>query len=195
MDSHIVGLILCGGRSTRMKGVDKASLVYNGKPATTILYEALAPFCETVCLGNRADQADQPGHAGLPQVHDLYPDKGPLGSIVSAMQTFPGKALVVLGCDMPYVTKAVIRELLNKRNPAMQASAFLDTSGHLQPLAAIYESGFLPILEEHLAAGRLSPFRILEENPVERIVPNNASALANINTPDDKVRFDQHEAS
>jgi len=60
----LIGLVLVGGRSARMR-VDKASLIYHGKPQTKHCLDLLKPFCEKSFLSCRADQAEQPGFMGF----------------------------------------------------------------------------------------------------------------------------------
>ena len=46
----ILGLILAGGKGTRVGGADKGLLVYEGKPMVIHVAECLVPQCEKVLI-------------------------------------------------------------------------------------------------------------------------------------------------
>ena len=44
---------------------------------------------------------------------DAYPGEGPLGGVITALKAAEHDSVVVLSCDMPFITSAVIRSLVN----------------------------------------------------------------------------------
>jgi len=70
----LYGLVLSGGKSTRMKK-DKSTLEYYGKTQTQFCYELLSRYCTQVFISNRKEQKDLGGHKGLPQIHDTFINK------------------------------------------------------------------------------------------------------------------------
>ena len=44
---------------------------------------------------------------------DSFPGEGPLGGVITALKVAEHDAVVVLSCDMPFITSAVIRSLVN----------------------------------------------------------------------------------
>ena len=90
--TDLYGLILTGGRSSRM-GKDKSLLEYHSKPQSQHLYELVKEFLPNTYLSVRAGQQfDYQGDF----IEDQLSTKGPINGILSAMQTSPGKAWLVL---------------------------------------------------------------------------------------------------
>ena len=115
------GLILTGGRSTRM-GQDKSQLIYHGKPQREHLTELLTPYCEVVFWSVNADQAVESTAANQPVVVDRFDFPGPLNGILSSFAHDPSAAWLVVACDMPLLTTRSLDALLRGRNPAKRAT-------------------------------------------------------------------------
>lgn len=192
--ASLYGLVLCGGKSTRMRQ-DKATLRYHGRIQVAHAFELLCTCCEKVFLSSRKEQAHLYGQ--FPQIHDTYQDVGPLSGILSAMTTFPGVAWFVLANDMPYVDVKTIRTLIRRRDPEKEAVAYQNPQGHFpEPLCAIYEPNLQVQLLKSLKLERYSLRRILESADIRLVFPPNDFALFNVNSPEDykqAVEFLQDE--
>ncbi len=183
----LYGLVLTGGKSTRMKA-DKAALTYHGKPQSAVCFELLSEFCEKVFISNRADQADAPGNKGFPQIHDgeEFSGKGPLAGILSAMQAYPNAAWLVLACDLPYVDSPTVKYLFGHRDPKKIATAYRSAHDGLpEPLCAVYEVQAQPVLLKFFHGGTLCPRKILINSATHLLEPQNPTALENINDPEE----------
>jgi molybdopterin-guanine dinucleotide biosynthesis protein A len=116
-----VGLVLAGGRSTRM-GRDKAHLELGG---VTLLARAVETLTRTLELLGQADAQvwvsgmDTPGVRCLP---DRVPGRGPLAGIDAAAAKFPGCRLLVLPVDMPHVSPQLLARLAEDSADAAAAS-------------------------------------------------------------------------
>lgn len=172
------GLVLVGGRSTRM-GRDKAALAYGDKPQAVAAHELLQTVCPRVFLSCRPGQP-----ASLPAIHDVVADLGPMGGILSALTAHPDAAWLVLACDLPFVTAATLRHLVAHRDPSRPATAFRGPRDGLpEPLCAIYEPTILETLRDRVARGRLSPRGALIDLAVPLLDPPDGRALDNVNDP------------
>ncbi len=183
----LYGLVLTGGKSTRMK-IDKASLEFHGKKQSVVCYELLDKFCEQVFISNRQEQENIEGQRNYPQIHDQAPflDIGPLGGILSAMTTHPKVDWLVLACDLPFINDAVIENLIKSRNPKKVATAYISAHDSLpEPLCAIYEAHSFPTLKAHLNSGKSCPRKFLINAEVELLKPVDTKALDNINNPNE----------
>jgi molybdopterin-guanine dinucleotide biosynthesis protein A len=141
-DAQIVGVVLAGGRSTRM-GRDKALLQLreNEEHLLGRTVELLQEVCgRAVVVGRRV-----PGYAS---VNDAAPDCGPVGGIATALEYCEGAACLILSCDMPFMSKEILQRLIdhrNRRSPGKYVTAWRAAKdAKLQPLAAIYEPQCLP---------------------------------------------------
>ncbi len=183
----LYGLILSGGKSTRMKK-DKSLLNYHGKAQVVVGYELLAKFCEKVFVSNRPDQKNLPGHQGLPQLPDAckYANQGPLAGILTAMNRFPRRAWLVLACDLPFVNDATLRYLIASRDVRAEATAYQSSTDQLpEPLCAIYEPTFRLKLNKFFKQGILCPRKCLLKSSVKLLISKTKFALDNVNHPDD----------
>ena len=183
-DIPLYGLVLAGGKSTRMKK-DKSLIEYHGKKQVIYCFDLLAQFCDQVFVSNRKDQARLTGHKQLPQIHDAFIGIGPLGGILSAMTRHPDVAWLALACDLPFVHEAAIKTLINKRDPLKMATAY--RSAHEpdlpEPLCAIYEpKAMLPLLQ-FLSQGVQCPRAILSRSNTHLITQTQDISLDNVNNP------------
>src|SRR3990167_6557980 len=136
------GLVLIGGKSTRMR-TDKANLKYHEKAQAVYCCELLKNFCEKVFVSCRKDQSLNEELKKYSTISDLpeFTDIGPLGGMLSAMTKFPNVPWIMLACDLPFVNEDALRILLKERNPKKIATAFISRYDQLpEPLCAIYES-------------------------------------------------------
>lgn len=175
------GLVLCGGKSTRMHR-DKALLGYHGKTQARFVYELLEQRCNNVFLSSRPGQLAGSDSEGLPQIHDEFLDMGPLGGILTAMKKYPTSAWVVAACDLPYLTQELLDTLLLKRNPYKFATCFKGWKEKPEPLFAVYEPKSYFRLLQGVGLGYQCPRNILMNSSIEELSSPNSNSLTNVNT-------------
>ncbi|MCK5015289.1 MAG: NTP transferase domain-containing protein [Candidatus Omnitrophica bacterium] len=181
----LYGLVLAGGRSTRMKE-DKSLLKYHGKSQTEHCFGLLSKLCERVFVSNRKDQSELPGHKAFPQIHDTFLNMGPLDGILSAMAKYSHAAWLVLACDLPFVDENVLAALIKKRDPLKIATAYRSTNDDLpEPLCAIYEPRSISSLLKFLTDGYTCPRKILINSDIHLIEQDRKVSLENINNPEE----------
>jgi molybdenum cofactor guanylyltransferase len=183
--SPLNGLILAGGKSSRM-GKDKSTIDYHGKPQIQVAVELLSPFCEKVFLSTRRSQADNEVFKKFPQLHDdaQFEDKGPLAGILSAMKEEPGAAWLILACDLPFVTKDTIANLLKHRDPSKIATAYKSRHDGLpEPLCAIWEPGHYAAILQLFKQDLHCPRKVLIRSHAQILEPLDPKALDNVNDP------------
>jgi molybdenum cofactor guanylyltransferase len=182
--------ILAGGQSRRM-GRDKARLELGGQTLIERVLAAVAPLnCPAFLV---ARQADDYARFGLPVVPDLFPGAGPLGGLGTALRHASAPALLLLACDLPFLTPAFLRFLAAQLG-THQAAVPRSPEG-LQPLCAAYARSCLPAVEAALARGerRMHAFcqtldlRALEPEEWQPFDPRGL-LFANLNTPEEYRR-------
>ena len=187
----IKGLVLTGGKSTRM-GSDKSELNYHGKPQKEFVKELLEKQkIETFYSVRPFDSAQ-----GDNKIHDTFFNLGPFGGICSAFQKDPNSAWFVLATDLPFVNEKLLQMLLSKRNPAKVATTVKGKSTSFpEPLITIYEPKAYPVLLQFLAQGYSCPRKMLINSDVE-IVEVDDELIRNVNTPEEyeevKKELDAH---
>lgn len=188
----VEAFILAGGRSSRM-GRDKALLRLGGDTFVERIAGALASVAgERVrIVGARSTEA----RSGLPVVEDVYRDCGALGGLHAALAFAKHDWVMVVACDLPFVTSELLHRLAQLREN-FQAIVPMQTDNRLQPLCALYRRE--PCLHKAhglLARGELRPRVLVEEVRTRRVVPDEWSDLegaesffTNVNTPGDFAR-------
>ncbi len=183
MNDAVYGLVLAGGRSSRMQR-DKAELQYHGRNQLDHACHLLAPHVSQVFVSVREDQRSDPLRAAWPQIVDRAGIQGPLAGIASAQAQHPAAAWWVLACDLPYLDEATLAALAEGRSRADLATAFRSThDDQPEPLCAIYEPGSVPAIAAYIAAGGQCPRKFLRTHGVRLLTAPNPQALDNINTP------------
>ncbi len=178
------GLILTGGESSRMKE-NKSLLVYHQQAQWLHLYDLLDEKCEKTFVSCPENKVTI--YNGKPIITDTIIGYGPLSGILSGLLQLKNKALLVLACDLPLITKQTINQLIESRDPSKMATAFLNPeSNFLEPLITIYEPKALAIMLTMLSQGYTCPRKMLIQNDIKVIHPENPSTLKNINFPEEK---------
>ncbi|MFA5297134.1 MAG: NTP transferase domain-containing protein [Lutibacter sp.] len=176
----IQGLVLAGGKSTRM-GTDKGTLNFYGKNQREIAIELLEKHHLKTYLSVREEQ-----EIGIQnKITDKFLGLGPFGAICSAFQENPDVAWLVLATDLPFVNDEVIDLLLKHRNPSKIATAIKGKNQEFpEPLIAIWEPKSYPILLNYLAQGYSCPRKVLLNSAIE-IIEVDDHLIRNINTPEE----------
>jgi len=162
MKEDVTGLVVCGGKSTRM-GEDKSMLDYHGVPQRYYLYDVLKVYCNEVYLSCNKEQATSLPPAYKAIVDDeTTGDYGPLTGVLSAHNTFPSAHLLVVGCDYP-LAGAYEFEGLTKA-AGKRSVAFRNAAGSIEPMISFWSQQDLAILKEKHHHYNHSLRRFLEEN-------------------------------
>ena len=179
----VYGLVLAGGRSTRMQR-DKALLPYGGRTQLERAVELIKPFVERVYVSVRPDQVDDPLRARFAQIVDSGDTEGPIAGILAAQSRHPEAAWLVLACDLPLLDAQTIENLLASRQPERQATAYRSSHDGLpEPLCAIYEPSSGEAIRNHVAAGYDCPRKFLIRADTALLDQPEPGALDNVNTP------------
>lgn len=174
----LYGLVLAGGYSQRMQR-DKALIDYWGKSQGEHCFDLLSSVTERIYLSVRNEQSILDN---LPKITDRFLGFGPLGGILSAMLAHPNAAWMVIACDLPNLDRKTLLELRRQRAPFKFATAYENlTTGHLEPLCAIYEPKCYLRFMEFLGNGIVSPIKMLALSSIKRI-KLASSALENVNS-------------
>jgi molybdenum cofactor guanylyltransferase len=172
--------ILIGGDSSRM-GADKATFHVEGTAMANhvALAATEAGASEVLMVGATSSRAKT---LNGDWKKDAFPGEGPLGGVITALKASKNDTVVVLSCDMPFITAAVIKSLVNGLSDAQATVGRTDRLNWLcaawskqeclQTLQGVWKRNERAV---HRAAVLLD---VLE-------VPVPAVAVRNINTPQD----------
>ncbi|MGF7189672.1 molybdenum cofactor guanylyltransferase [Robbsia andropogonis] len=106
----ITGVILCGGRASRMGGIDKGWVMLNGQPLVEHARARLAPQVGSLIIS--ANRHITRYAALAPVVTDALPDyPGPLAGVVAALRATKTRYLACVPCDVPALPEDLVERL------------------------------------------------------------------------------------
>jgi molybdopterin-guanine dinucleotide biosynthesis protein A len=191
----LFGLLLCGGRSSRM-GQDKALLQLGGPLGPeSLLQRGLRLLREAGCGGVWLS-GDYPGFAAIPD-DPAWCGRGPLAGIASALQRYPEARWLILPVDMPGMDVPLLRALVRQGAAHPVGSG---VQGSQFPL--LLQPGALPVLKTLLVSSERHDYSVqallrqlgLPLLPAEQLLPDVAAevlqrTLGNTNTPEEWRRY------
>jgi len=187
----LIGLILAGGRSTRM-GTDKRYLKIHDVPQMEFLFREITAAELPVFTACKQEDA-VPAHFN--PIFDAMDVPGPLAGIMAALHHHPDKAVLAVAVDMPGVNTATIIQLIRERKKEALATCFFNTDrGQPEPLFTIWEPACLPVLFRQTMNGNFSPLDFLKANPVKMITSTDPRVFDNLNKPEDLLRIEKNES-
>lgn len=185
--------ILAGGHSRRM-GTDKALLSLNGVALIERVLAASRPLEVPHLLIANNPSLD---YLGLTRYADRRPDHGPLGGLYTALDAAPTQSVLLLACDLPFITTAFLRFLASGLLD-YQAVIPADADGS-HPLCALYDRSCLVLAQHALQEKRLRLKSFLKELDVRYLAADEwrcfdpyQRLLANLNTPE-QYRYYQEQ--
>ncbi len=194
-DQFVGGIVLCGGRSTRM-GSAKEWLPFGDETMlqriVRIVTEAAGPVIVVAAAGQTLPELPAAVHV----VHDRRPDRGPLEGLAAGLAALPAavEAAFVTTADAPLITMAFVRRMISlfvASSPEIEIVA-PRIDGRVYPLTAVYRRTAVLQIEQFLAADRLrvtdllasATTRYLAADELRDVDPELVS-LRNVNTQAD----------
>ncbi|MCX2586501.1 molybdenum cofactor guanylyltransferase [Pedobacter sp. MR22-3] len=189
----MLGIVCCGGKSTRM-GTDKGLISMGNGNWAIHAFQKLKGLGIPVAISVNESQREN----YLPFFKEeqfIFDDPsldiaGPVLALLSVHAKHPLADLLVLACDLPLMETSLLTQLLDAENklPAKEAFVF-GHDGNPEPLCAIYKAGSLAKVMHELKGGRLtrhSMKHVLSLLKVcELIIPEGKTgAFKNFNTYD-----------
>lgn len=176
---QIAGYILSGGKNRRMGGKKKAFLTLENQTFLHRINDALSVF-PRVYLS--VDDCEPYLNQGFLLIKDIYEDLGPLGAIYSGHMQCKEDALFVVACDMPFVSKETVKNLLDVFH-THKKTVIAKTKEQLHPLLAIYPKELLPIIKQMLDEKNYKMMEFLKRIDYQVLELENAKKdTMNINT-------------
>jgi molybdopterin-guanine dinucleotide biosynthesis protein A len=183
---HIGGVILCGGKSSRM-GYPKAMLPFVQR-VVRLLGEVVSPIVVVASPGQELPPLPQE----IIVAHDEQEGRGPLEGLLAGLSPLVGRvdAAYATGCDVPLLEPEFVRQMIARLGDNAIAVPVDETFSH--PLAAVYRTSVVPHIADLLAHDQLRPVFLSERVrtvrvPTEelRAVDPELRTLTNLNHPVD----------
>jgi len=184
----MTGIILSGGKSNRLGGLNKAFIKVRGERLMERTLRIHRDLFEEVFIVTNSPLDYLEFDAKI--VTDIIPGKASLGGIYTGLFFATYEYAFVTACDMPFLNTRFIRFMMEKTG---QHDIIVPRSADgLQPLHAIYSRSLLKpirrlINAEHLKITELFKKQKVLEIPREESFPFDPEErlFMNINTPED----------
>ncbi|MEG5561574.1 molybdenum cofactor guanylyltransferase MobA [Enterobacter roggenkampii] len=184
ISQEIIGVVLAGGRATRMGGKDKGLQLLNGKPLWQHVADTLAGQVTAMAISaNRhIDTYRQSGYAVYQDSLENYP--GPLAGMLSVMQQSQGEWFIFCPCDTPFIPSCLVERLFLLRGTAPVVWVHDGERDH--PAVALMHRSLAPALLAYLAAGERRVMVFMRESGGHSVDFSDVkSAFVNVNTSED----------
>jgi molybdenum cofactor guanylyltransferase len=158
----ITGVVLAGGRGTRMGGIDKGLQPLNLEPLALHALRRLTPQCGAMLISaNRSleiyAQLGMPFRAKV--IVDTFPDfPGPLAGISAALHAAQTEFVLFAPCDAPFIDPHLAQRLatgLFAEHADIAIAGVTDAAGerHLHPVFALLRASLADDLDTFIRAG------------------------------------------
>ena len=191
----ISGIVLAGGRSTRM-GRDKALLTIEGVPLLQIVCDVAIAICDPVYVVTPWTERYQHLVSPCQFIQErLLPFEGatppsphgPLIGFAQGLAYVQTDWVLLLACDLPRLKVEVLQEWAMELNN-VEAEAIALLAHHAlgwEPLCGFYRRRCLPALTQYINQGGRSFQQWLAQHSVQVLSLTDAQMLFNCNTPAD----------
>ena len=186
---QITGVILCGGRGTRMGGVDKGLQNHRGMPLAMHALLRLTPQVGQVMINANRNLGAYEA-MGVPVWPDTVADyAGPLAGWLAALEHCETPYLLTVPCDSPEFPENLAERLAGALEKAdadiAMAATIEDGRQQLQPVFTLLKSSLLESLLAYLNAGERKIDRWTARHRCAVCVFDDARAFFNANTLED----------
>ncbi|MBP6121545.1 MULTISPECIES: molybdenum cofactor guanylyltransferase MobA [Providencia] len=185
----ITGVILAGGRGTRMGGQDKGLVPLLGKPLYQYIIERLQSQVEQIIINANRNQ-DSYRQSLVPVISDLNNDfSGPLAGMQAALHQAKTDWLLFVPCDVPDFPLNLAEKMFNEKGKHLACYACDSEREH--PTFALLHRSLQPQLDDYLARGDRKLMLFMQQIDAKGIMFSSLSgSFANLNTPEDSRNWE-----
>ena len=183
---EITGLILAGGRGSRMGSVDKGLAPFGSQPMVLHVIQRLLPQVQHLLI-NANQNLDTYAAFGAPVWPDAMPDfAGPLAGLQTGLMHCKTPYLVTAPCDSPFLPPDLVQRLASALL-AENADLAVAVTGEGEarqphPVFCLAKTSLLPHLTEFLESGGRKVDRWYASLRLAEVNFPDESAFRNINT-------------
>lgn len=178
-NKNITGIILAGGKSSRM-GTDKGLVLFKNKPFIKHIIEAIQPLVDDIIIISNNKEYEK---FGFICYNDLIENSGPLAGIYTGLKYSKTENNLIVSCDVPLINADVLQKLTEQSNDSSEVIQ-LQSKGRNMPLIAMYKKQCMNIFKEELKQDQRKVQKVLEKCQVKTVVIDSdfEKHTTNINT-------------
>ena len=186
-------ILLCGGKSNRMNGLDKGLLLLREQAIyMQTLHRLKGQVAQAIISANR--NLGEYDKSGLRVIRDTLPDHhGPLAGLLAVMQQIQTPWILTAPCDMPNLPLDLFQRFQRAALAANLPQALVAFDGHRQQnLVCLLNKTVQPSLNDFVVSEQRAAHLWLEQLGVTRLDCSDIpEAFININTPEELATIEK----
>ncbi|MBW6459129.1 MAG: molybdenum cofactor guanylyltransferase [Bacteroidales bacterium] len=179
-------IILAGGKSSRMGGVDKSLLPVHGETMISYIANQLKDHFDELLIG--ANDPEKYAFLNLPVIPDVEKDKGPLMGIYSCLLASGNEVNFITACDIPEMNLRLIHNMINLATDFDMVIPVKENDKY-EPLFAVYRKSVAPHAERILKKDARRIIELISHAKVRLIDFTDTSWYQNLNFREDYHEF------
>ena len=188
---RIAGLIIAGGKSTRM-GQNKALTYFKQKPLIEHVYDRLKDQVEKVFINiNQACNTLKYKENIIPDQKQNY--QGPLAGLDAGLQMIQTEWLQITPCDSPFLPLDLTQILMNTSKQSTHKIIIPQTRNNIHPTLGLFHSSIADDLNLFLKNDDRGFINFINSVGFEAVSFEDEDAFVNINTPDELKKYEKNE--
>lgn len=190
---EITGVILAGGRGSRLGGADKGLVRLHGRPLIEHAIDALRPQVGGLLISANRNR-DVYASYKVPVTADVTGNyDGPLAGILSAMRVTETAYILVVPCDTPSLPSDLAERLAGALTDTQAEASVVFCHGRMQPVFVLMRCNVVDRLEQYLTAGGRGAGEWMHRlGAVNVDFSDRAGAFDNINTPEELKHLEEN---
>jgi molybdopterin-guanine dinucleotide biosynthesis protein A len=190
--ADVTGVILAGGRGTRMGGADKGLVPLAGRPMVERVLDALRPQVDRVLI-NANRHLDAYGKFGCPVIPDAIEDyPGPLAGMAAGLAAADTERMLFVPCDTPLLPPDLCRRMLAAARAREAEIAIASDGRRSHPVFALIDRALAASLEAFLAGDERKILRWMNRHRlIEVDFSDCPQRFVNVNTAEELAALEQ----
>ncbi|WPB58765.1 molybdenum cofactor guanylyltransferase MobA [Xylophilus sp. GOD-11R] len=183
--SRITGLVLAGGRGSRMAGADKGLVTWQGEPLAARALRRLRPQVGDVAINaNRHLEVYQSWNVPVwPDADDAF--AGPLAGLLAGLSNCRTDWLATVPCDSPLFPADLVARLAQAADETGSPIAMAQAGGAAQPVFLLVNTSLREELAQALSAGEKRVRRWASSHGATMVDFDDSQDFANVNTAEE----------
>ncbi len=194
MKDKSTGVILAGGRNSRLPGEKKALRKIDGKMIMDRIYQELSFVVDEVIIVTNEPEEFSQWDAMI--VSDIDPSRCALAGVHAGIYYATYDKIFITACDTPFIKRDIIEFILSFADPKHDV-IIPQGEGGLEALLAVYSKACLPLIEKNLNDNIFMIKKFYAKNKVKSIALDKLKQIDplmesffNVNTPEDIEQAD-----
>lgn len=178
-------VILAGGKSSRMNGIDKGLIDFRNKPMISYVFDIASKNATKVFISANRNKEKYAKYADV--ISDELPDfQGPLAGILTVIKLCKTPYLLVLPCDCPFINNDAVDKLINAIFNSSSEIAVAYDGQYIHSTFAIMQTNISDSLNNFLLSKKRKMSDWYEQHKLFKVdFSSDVKVLTNINNEKD----------